>query len=210
MRKWPVVAGLVPLSARGELACPQAIVAARAAVARLRPVRELRPRALPVKLLTLSALGLAVNVPFGAAREHTRKFSPAWFVAVHASIPFIAMLRKGVVMHHGLLCSPLPLRSPARCARPDALHSIVAQRITVLQCMCLLQVLLSTQLWDVEVVLGARTMSVMKTPHMLLRLALMASSTCIKGCLLYYVGQCAFFLSLCSLPDCMHGLTAWH
>ena len=98
MRKWPVVAGLVPLSARGELACPQAIVAARAAVARLRPVRELRPRALPVKLLTLSALGLAVNVPFGAAREHTRKFSPAWFVAVHASIPFIAMLRKGVVM----------------------------------------------------------------------------------------------------------------
>ena len=25
---------------------------------------------------------------------HVRKFSPAWFLAVHATIPFIAMLRK--------------------------------------------------------------------------------------------------------------------
>jgi hypothetical protein len=31
-------------------------------------------------------------------REHTKKFSPQWFLAVHATIPFIAMLRKAVVM----------------------------------------------------------------------------------------------------------------
>jgi hypothetical protein len=31
-------------------------------------------------------------------REHTKKFSPEWFVAVHATIPFVAMLRKAVLM----------------------------------------------------------------------------------------------------------------
>ena len=31
-------------------------------------------------------------------REHCEKFSGAWFAAVHASIPFIAMLRKAVIM----------------------------------------------------------------------------------------------------------------
>jgi curli biogenesis system outer membrane secretion channel CsgG len=31
-------------------------------------------------------------------REHTKKFSPQWFAAVHAAVPFIAMLRKSVVM----------------------------------------------------------------------------------------------------------------
>jgi hypothetical protein len=61
-------------------------------------VRELRPRALPMKLLAVSMTGGLVNLPLGAAREHLEKFSPGWFVAVHASIPFVAMLRKAVVM----------------------------------------------------------------------------------------------------------------
>ena len=39
-----------------------------------------------------------MNIPFGMWRSHTRKFSPEWFLAVHASIPFISLLRKGVVM----------------------------------------------------------------------------------------------------------------
>jgi hypothetical protein len=30
--------------------------------------------------------------------EHFEKFSPGWFVAVHATIPLVAMLRKAVVM----------------------------------------------------------------------------------------------------------------
>ena len=42
----------------------------------------------------------------------------------------------------------------------------MAQRITVFLYVCLLQVLLSTQLWDLEVVLGARMMSVLHMPHM--------------------------------------------
>jgi hypothetical protein len=31
-------------------------------------------------------------------REHLPKFSPGWFVAVHVTVPFIAVLRKAVVM----------------------------------------------------------------------------------------------------------------
>lgn len=41
---------------------------------------------------------MAANLPCGAWREHTRKFSPQWFLAVHATIPFVAMLRKAVLM----------------------------------------------------------------------------------------------------------------
>ncbi len=98
MRK--VLGPLAPLvfNPKGHLQCPEAIVRARAALAATKPVRELRPQALPVKLLAVGATTLAVNVPCGMAREHTEKFSFGWFVAVHASIPFIAMLRKAVIM----------------------------------------------------------------------------------------------------------------
>lgn len=41
---------------------------------------------------------MAANVPLGIWREHTRKFSLSWFIAVHAAVPFIAMLRKSVLM----------------------------------------------------------------------------------------------------------------
>ena len=93
-----IVGGLIPLSAKGKLQCPRAIVAGRAFVARLQPVRELRPQALPVKLATLGAGTSLLNVPFGMWREHTRKFSPEWFLAVHATIPFVAMTRQGIGM----------------------------------------------------------------------------------------------------------------
>ena len=43
-KKYGPLGGLVPLGAKGELACPPAIVAARAFVAALPPVRELRPK----------------------------------------------------------------------------------------------------------------------------------------------------------------------
>lgn len=38
------------------------------------------------------------NIPFGMWRAHLPKFSPGWFVAVHVTVPFIAVLRKAVVM----------------------------------------------------------------------------------------------------------------
>jgi hypothetical protein len=61
-------------------------------------VKALRPQALPVKLMAVGAFTAALNIPCGMWREHTEKFSWQWIVAVHASIPFVAMLRKAVVM----------------------------------------------------------------------------------------------------------------
>lgn len=46
----------------------------------------------------IGMLGITANIPLGAWREHTKKFSLSWFTAVHAAIPFIAMLRKSVLM----------------------------------------------------------------------------------------------------------------
>ncbi len=55
-------------------------------------------QALHVKMASIALVAAAANIPFGAWREHFGKFSPGWFLAVHATIPFIALLRKGVVM----------------------------------------------------------------------------------------------------------------
>jgi hypothetical protein len=46
----------------------------------------------------MAGTAIMANVPCGMWREHTKKFSPEWFVAVHATIPFVAMLRKAVLM----------------------------------------------------------------------------------------------------------------
>ncbi|TYH32972.1 hypothetical protein ES332_D13G026800v1 [Gossypium tomentosum] len=78
--------------------CPPAVIAARAALAKTAFAKSLRPQSLPTKVLVIGMLGMAANVPLGIWREHTRKFSPSWFVAVHAAVPFIAMLRKSVLM----------------------------------------------------------------------------------------------------------------
>lgn len=43
--------------------------------------------------LLLVAFAFVVNLPFGYWREGTAKFSPAWFVAVHAAVPLIIGLR---------------------------------------------------------------------------------------------------------------------
>lgn len=67
-------------------------------MAKLKTTRLLRPQALPLKLLGVGAQCLVANVPCGAVREHTQKFSPAWFLAVHATVPFFAFMRKGVGM----------------------------------------------------------------------------------------------------------------
>ncbi len=44
-------------------------------------------------LLLVAALALVVNLPLGYLRAGVRKFSPAWFVYVHLSIPLIIFLR---------------------------------------------------------------------------------------------------------------------
>ncbi|KAG9452872.1 hypothetical protein H6P81_005776 [Aristolochia fimbriata] len=94
----PLVAKALQPPAGMKFRCPPAVVAARAALARTALVKNLRPQPLHSKMLVIAMLGMAANVPLGIWREHTKKFSPSWFVAVHAAVPFIAMLRKSVLM----------------------------------------------------------------------------------------------------------------
>ncbi|MGB5590911.1 MAG: hypothetical protein WBN31_08210 [Gammaproteobacteria bacterium] len=49
---------------------------------------------------------LILNLPFGYWREGVRKFSPAWFVAVHAAVPLIVLLRLGLGVEWKLLHLP--------------------------------------------------------------------------------------------------------
>jgi hypothetical protein len=47
-------------------------------------------------LLLMALIGfaaLAVNVPLGYLREGRRRYSPAWFLYVHLSVPLIGFLR---------------------------------------------------------------------------------------------------------------------
>ena len=90
--------GLISLHAKQHLKCPAAIIQLRAAVAKLKPVRELRPQPLMLKALAIGGGGMLLNVPAGMWRFHLKKFSPGWFVAVHACIPFVAVLRKAVIL----------------------------------------------------------------------------------------------------------------
>ncbi|XP_072957967.1 uncharacterized protein [Typha angustifolia] len=94
----PLVAKAIKLPPGTKLRCPPAVMAARAALSKTALVKNLRPQPLPAKVLAIGLLGMAANVPLGIWREHTEKFSPQWFAAVHAAVPFIAMLRKSVLM----------------------------------------------------------------------------------------------------------------
>ncbi|GLT61484.1 hypothetical protein SLA2020_341870 [Shorea laevis] len=97
-RVLPLVATAFQPPAGLKLRCPPAVVAARAALARTALVKGLRPQPLPAKMLVIALLGMAANIPLGVWKEHTKKFSLSWFAAIHAAVPFIAMLRKSVVM----------------------------------------------------------------------------------------------------------------
>src|SRR3990172_8115816 len=45
----------------------------------------------------LFAAALGTNVPLGMWRRRLRRFSPAWFVAIHASIPVLVAVRLAFV-----------------------------------------------------------------------------------------------------------------
>mmetsp|Transcript_30010 Transcript_30010/g.75158 ORF Transcript_30010/g.75158 Transcript_30010/m.75158 type:complete len:505 (-) Transcript_30010:206-1720(-) len=81
-----------------KLECPAPIVAMRALLSAMPQVRALRPKPLAEKLAAVAAASFMCNLPLGVWREHTDKFSFAWFVAVHASIPFVVSLRKAVML----------------------------------------------------------------------------------------------------------------
>ncbi|XP_073304073.1 uncharacterized protein [Primulina huaijiensis] len=104
-KSYRALSGVLPLVATAlqpppgiKLKCPSTVVAARAALAKTALVKTMRPQPLPAKVFVIGMLGIIVNIPLGAWREHTKKFSLSWFTAVHAAIPFIAMLRKSVLM----------------------------------------------------------------------------------------------------------------
>lgn len=104
-KSYRAVSNVIPLVAKAlqppagmKYKCPPVIVAARAALAKTAFAKNLRPQPLPAKVLAIGVLGMAANVPLGIWREHTEKFSPSWFAAVHAAVPFIAMLRKSILM----------------------------------------------------------------------------------------------------------------
>lgn len=94
----PLVATALRPPAGMKLRCPAPVVAARAALSKTALVKNLRPQPLPAKVLAIALMGMAANVPLGVWKEHTEKFSVSWFVAIHAAVPFIAMLRKSVLM----------------------------------------------------------------------------------------------------------------
>lgn len=47
----------------------------------------------PLAYLLAFAATFALNLPFGYWRAGLRKFSPQWFVAVHAVVPLVIALR---------------------------------------------------------------------------------------------------------------------
>ncbi|KAL2539756.1 hypothetical protein Adt_00734 [Abeliophyllum distichum] len=104
-KSYRAVSHVLPLVAKAlqpppgmKFTCPPAVVAARSAISRTAFAKNLRPQPLPAKVFAIGVLGMAANVPLGIWREHTEKFSPSWFVAVHAAVPFIGMLRKSILM----------------------------------------------------------------------------------------------------------------
>ena len=51
------------------------------------------PKTLLIKALAIGLAALLVNLPLGRLRAASRKYSPAWFVYVHLSVPLIVWLR---------------------------------------------------------------------------------------------------------------------
>jgi hypothetical protein len=47
----------------------------------------------PLAWLIALSVTFALNLPFGYWRAGVRKFSPQWFVAVHAVVPLVIALR---------------------------------------------------------------------------------------------------------------------
>ena len=45
------------------------------------------------KVVVVALVSFLANIPLGLWRSHQRRFSLKWFVAVHASVPFIIALR---------------------------------------------------------------------------------------------------------------------
>lgn len=48
---------------------------------------------MPMKLAAVVLATLLINLPCGYWRESVRRFSPAWFVAIHLAVPLVVAMR---------------------------------------------------------------------------------------------------------------------
>lgn len=63
-------------------------------------------------LLLLLVGAFAISIPFGMWRARTKKFSPAWFLAIHLPVPFLFLARTAL----GLSILVVPLAIAASVA----------------------------------------------------------------------------------------------
>jgi len=79
-------------------------------------------------------MSFALNVPLGAVRTRARKFSAAWFIAIHAAIPLIIVMRIVVLdispwwIIGGVIASVLGQVFGARVLAPGHWHAIGAAK----------------------------------------------------------------------------------
>ena len=62
-----------------------------------------------LRILLVSIIALLINIPLGKMRERARKFSLAWILWVHASIPLIIALR--ILWHLHPIAIPINIAS---------------------------------------------------------------------------------------------------
>lgn len=60
-----------------------------------------------MKLLLALALVWLANLPFGYWREGLARLSPAWFVAIHAPVPLVVLIREWLGLDWRLVTLPL-------------------------------------------------------------------------------------------------------
>ena len=60
-----------------------------------------------LKLLLALVLVWLANLPFGYWREGLARLSPAWFVAIHAPVPLVFLIREWLDLDWRLLTLPL-------------------------------------------------------------------------------------------------------
>ncbi len=87
----------------------------------------------------LVAIGVTfvINVPFGFWRAGVRKFSPQWFLAVHAAVPMVIALRFALglpfrwkyvaVLRRRLLRRPVRRQPAASVARGSAQPAVIGE-----------------------------------------------------------------------------------
>ena len=75
--------------------CPRHIIQFRMAVARTSIMKCVRRQKTHFRHIAIGSLALMMNIPCGYTRELFPKFSPGWFVSVHAVVPIVAAMRKG-------------------------------------------------------------------------------------------------------------------